>query len=284
MSYDLFIRGRNRALTPECVWPFFQRRAHYRVEGGAIYANQSTGVYFTCSLSGEMLHVALNYVRPSAFALEAAIELREIIAAFDAVVEDPQIGGMGEGEYVEEKFLSGYATGNRFSVTANAESILRQLGVAYGRASRDKIERTWRWNYGVAERQRELGERGFVPRFMYLVEPDGDVRSAVTWGDAIPTLLPVADRVIVGRERLAKRSLFGKPAKEFCLVDFAVIAEAVQPYAERLDDGTLTLLYGAAPPPLEKMIRRLTPVNGKLSLLAFDHVLDRELVPQDRHP
>ena len=46
----------------------------------------------------------------------------------------------------------------------------------------------------------------------------GEVKSSVVWGDGIPTQLPEVDVVLVYRDELAPKSLFGQRVKDHCLI------------------------------------------------------------------
>ncbi len=61
----------------------------------------------------------MNFYRPHFFALEALPELEVFVEAFDLTVEDPQVGGMGEREFVGFLFGSGWSEGNRLERTQN---------------------------------------------------------------------------------------------------------------------------------------------------------------------
>src|ERR1700748_2239128 len=120
MSYDLFFQVRDQASAPDAkaVAAYFESRKNYQVsEQQAIYQNDTTGVYFVFDVGEaegvEMPNPApvslnLNYFRPHIFGLEAEPEVRALVEHFNFLVSDPQVGGMGEGEYSAEGFLSGW--------------------------------------------------------------------------------------------------------------------------------------------------------------------------------
>src|SRR5579872_2020750 len=120
MSYDLYFRSRSAAAASPDFPAWFRAREHYQVnQAHAVYFNRRTGVYFEFCYNEEfdeadggtqsekpLLPVSfnLNFVRPHTFALEAEPEVAQFVKHFDLTVLDPQIDGMGEGDYSSEGF------------------------------------------------------------------------------------------------------------------------------------------------------------------------------------
>ncbi len=133
MSYDLYFKPRQGSFTEEGFNLYFRDRPNYKCEGSqAWYGNEDTGIYFVFEFQTarepeegddevlEYFPVALNinYLRPSYFIVEAEPEVTAFVKHFDLLVSDPQMEGMGVGEYSSEKLLTGWNCGNEFGYTA----------------------------------------------------------------------------------------------------------------------------------------------------------------------
>ena len=296
MSYDLFFRARSAdaRFSRDDFARHFTGRPHYQVtDSQAWYANEDSGVYFSFDYqepSAEpavdeppdpsLLPVAfnLNYFRPHPFGLEAEPEVAAFVRAFDLTVSDGQIDGMGEGEYSSEGFLRGWNKGNSFGFEAitSADSSRKHLTLPSA-----QLEAVWRWNLGREARQNAIGEAAFVPQIMFLDAGDA-IQTAVVWGDGIPILLPVVDTVLAPRQKLAPRGwLRSKP-------DVVVFSwQEVEPIARRFrnaggEPACFELFYEATPPDIERIIRDKQPPATLPTGVAFDHVLNRELIDGTR--
>jgi hypothetical protein len=150
MSYDLYFRPRTGELTESAFNAYFRDRPHYKMEGAqAWYQNEDTGVYFLFERQdsepqpddeGEAFPATLNvnYFRPSYFGLEAQPEVTAFVRAFDMTVSDPQLDGMGEGEYVAERFLTGWNKGNEFGYEAILRDPKNREGLRAASCARNK--------------------------------------------------------------------------------------------------------------------------------------------------
>ena len=131
MSYDLFLQCRGGTYDRTPFLEYFRAREWYRIEGSqAWYENEDTGVYFSFELSdppekGEptQLPISLNvnFFRPSYFITEVETEVTALVRRFDMIVFDPQINGMGEGEYQKELLIAGWSHGNEFAFSTFLE-------------------------------------------------------------------------------------------------------------------------------------------------------------------
>jgi hypothetical protein len=294
MSYDLYFRLRSTGsqFQRESFVGYFKDRPHYEVkESHAWYSNEDSGVYFSFEYSerseesdaenetdSSLLPVAfnLNYFRPHPFGLEAEPEVATFVREFDLTVSDPQLSGMGDGEYTKDGFLRGWNAGNAFGYRAivSQDSARRYLTLPASR-----IEALWRWNFDCERRQNEIGDSEFVPRIFFL-DQGGEVRTCVAWGDGIPILLPVVDVVLVPRQRLAPRRSSGAKSE---IVVFTW--EEVQPIIRRFrmvpgEPESYELFYDATPPDIERSIREKQPPREMPKGVGFDQVLDQELVEQ----
>jgi hypothetical protein len=121
----------------------------------------------------------------------------------------------------------------------------------------------------------------FVP-LIFFFDVGGVVRTGVVWGDGQPVLLPAVHLVLVRRERLAPRRWFGSKGD---LVFFT--RKELEPILRRFRrrDGELPayeLFYETTPPDVERLIRDKQPRKKALKGVAFEYVLDQELVDQAR--
>lgn len=290
MSYDLYFHRREGIAIAEADFiSYFVSRENYGQDGDpGFYANEDTGVYFSFTLSDdrddddtETLRPAaatfnINYLRPHVFALEAEGELSAFVHHFDLMVEDPQLSGMGEGEYSREGFLTGWNAGNEFAYRAIAERAGPSLGDHA--LPTERIESCWRWNRARRQLQQQLARDDvFVPRILFF-EGAGKPLATCVWPDGIPVALPPIDAILVGRQELAPRRFFGRRS-DTCLV---MVAEG-QPMLERFplvnaDVPYRLLRYAKPPPPVAAFVRSLHPVSEKPTGIAVDKILNAELV------
>lgn len=288
MSYDLFMTPRAGAVDRGQFLKYFEGRPHYKTDGDrAWYQNEDTGTYFgfeyadsaTSDPPGDEgashhpLSFNINFFRPSYFAKEAEPEVTAFVRHFDLVVEDPQVDGMGNGPYDPAKFLTGWATGNEFGYRAIQQQdpppkIFTLPGA--------EIDRIWRWNHGRDRRQAAIGESRFVPRIMCL-DVDGAARSAVVWPDAIPSLLPQVDYLLIGRDQLAPRRLLLKK-RDAVLVSWAAADALIRQHSTTVEGPAFLLNYEAPPPALVDFVTKLPPSSRELKGISADSVLDAELV------
>ena len=292
MSYDLNFRSRSpgRSISREAFARYFKERKFFSLsESQAWYSNEDSGVYFSFdyanldnSLNSDnvtdpsLLPVSfnLNFFRPHSFGLEADFEVSAFVNAFNLTVSDPQISGMGNGEYTTTGFLDGWNAGNEVAYRAFLSQDPTPKVYTLPSA---RIEAVWRWNFGREDRQSEVGDGAFVPR-IFFVDLDGYLRSGVVWGDGIPILLPVVDLLLVPREELAPRTgadkvLFAWGELEATVGRFDFLRESVPCYE---------LFYDEPPSDIQRLIRQKQPPAQMPKGLAFDQLLDQELVEKVR--
>jgi hypothetical protein len=292
VSYDLFFRSRfrNRAISRADFAGFFQGRPHYELEDSqAFYSNEDTGTYFAFDYSDpdgtpgdengvdpSLLPVSfnLNYFRAHVFGLEAEPEVAAFVKRFDLLVSDPQMSGMGDGEYSRQGFLDGWNEGNQFGYRAIVSQDPAQKLLTLPAA---QIEACWQWNLNRATRQGRLEFDGFVP-LIFFFEAAGQVRTAVIWGDGLPILLPVVDLLLIPRERLAPRRWFRAKSDEVFF-----FWDELAPLIRRFplvpgSPACYQLNYQTTPPELEQAIRNKQPPRDKPKGIPFDRILDRELI------
>jgi hypothetical protein len=291
MSYDLYFVPRRPevGLPVEQFFNWFRRRKNYTVnESQAFYANESTGVYFAFEYfpgngteedwNGEEWGIndvsllpfsfEINYFRPHVFALEAEPEVAAFIRHFDLLVEDPQINGMGYGEYDSTKFLTGWNMGN--------ELACRTSDAAVHTLPSKTIRAVWEWNYNRETLIEKYSRFQIaVPRIM-LIEHKGVVCTAAVWTDGQPVALPVTDVVLLARDQLAPRRLFRKKP-DMAIVNRTTVLDSLKRII-RPTDGYYLIDYEHPDRETEAFIKRQEASGDDLRMLAVDHVLDKEIV------
>src|SRR5436190_4665967 len=249
MSYDLFFKPRSGEVASGQVADYFRARRHYEVNDvQALYQNEDTGVYFCFDLQNDTDEAAdascpvalnVNYFRPSFFGLEAEPEVGAFVSTFDMIVSDPQIDGMGEGDYNGEKFLSGWNQGNEFAYSA----MLREPGsrnslVSYPAA---KLLQAWSWNKNRQQLQNEFGKSLFVPKVMFILVA-GQPRSVAVWPDGIPIATTEVDLLFVQRKELAPRR-FLRRIEDQTLLSWNDALPILKKHQSQRSDGIIALKY-----------------------------------------
>lgn len=298
MSYDLFFARRaGGELSLEAFESFFRGRPHWKVEGAqAWYGNDDTGVYFSLEWGGsevepdadaanpeagfdQVASFNLNYFRPHYFGLEAAPELAAFVAGLDLLVDDPQMSGMGRGEFSIAGFLAGWNVGNQFGYDA----IVSQHGDTATLHAKPtlELESCWRWNQARASLQAEVGESAFVPRIVFMTL-GGAVRSGAVWGDAIPAILPAVDVLLIPRKEHAPRRFLMR-AQDLACVPWVAAIPTLSGFPARDEPAKhYRLLYENAPAAVSSFVRGLSPTVEKPEILSNDKVLNAELLDDAR--
>ncbi|HEX4350991.1 MAG TPA: hypothetical protein VH251_11415 [Verrucomicrobiae bacterium] len=290
MSYDLYFNARNSdsKIGVNDFAAYFRQRQNFEVsDQQAVYQNKITGVYFVFDLADakseeqpNLVPVSfnLNYYRPHIFGLEAEIEVDSFVKNFDLPVSDPQMDGMGEGEYSTEKFLSGWNKGNEFGYRA----ILQQNpGTNPSTLSTAQIENCWRWNLMQPRLQQQLGESVFVPRFMFLLR-EGKVLTTIVWPDGIPSAVPVAEVVIIPRKAVLPKKFF-RSTEDQVVASWNEVAPIIEQFP--LEQGPLPyhlMKYAEIPAKVLAQLRSLAPTNEKPTGISVDKILNAEIVAKSK--
>lgn len=292
MSYDLYFRKKEqKSLSQDEFREYFEPRRNYKVEDKqAVYENEDTGVYFSFDYTevdvankeseipadNSSASFNLNFLRPHIFALEAEPEVANFIKAFGFLIDDPQISGNTSGIYTSEDFIRGWNVGNKFAYESIGKSNPDVMNTSLPSAD---IEKYWRWNYNLNSLRKEKGENIFVPRIMFhLVE--GQVKSFTTWSDAIPTVFPVVDTVIIFRDELAPSKLFStKNEIDFITINYSDLLPTLN--APVMTDAPLH--YRVFPnneqqAKARERVASLKDTHVNPTVISIDHVLDRELI------
>jgi hypothetical protein len=297
VSYDLFFRSRSPEMRFSCedfVRYFMQRPWYEAKESQAVYWNEDSGVYFYFEYSersgdSEVGHesdssllpvtFSLNYFRPHPFGLEAELEVAAFIEAFDLTVSDPQVSGMGDGEYSKEGFLRGWNAGNAVSYQAILSHYPSRRFLTLPSS---RIEAFWRWNFNRKARQIEIGNTAFVPRIFFF-DIGGEVQTGVAWVGGMPILLPFVDLVFVIRQRLASPQSGFRPTEDIVVFSWRELESIIRRF--RKISGELEayeLCYEVTPMDIERAVFEKQPPAKMPERIAFDQVLNRELLEQAR--
>jgi hypothetical protein len=284
MSYDLYFT--KPEIKKDQFEGYFGERANYTLNNGqAWYENGDTGVYFSFEYSDEppddpefpegRVSFNLNFYRPHFFALEAEPELRAFVDRFQFTIFDPQNEGMGESAYNADGFFRGWSHGNEFGYRA----LLKKENtpdVVHTR-SKDELESIWKWNFTRYQIQNKLGEDVFVPKIFFILV-DGNLNSAVIWPDAISTLIPVVDALVIPRKETAPRR-FLKRREDTCCIPFKKAFSVLHPF--KTNDYVLPSILlpcPKTPASVVDFVKKLEPQSGEMAAISIDQVLNSEIV------
>jgi hypothetical protein len=279
MSYDLFFKPRSERFSLDSFLGFLRSVPRFKFEEDRIlYENEDTEVYFVLHCDPEgfgdsvefPIHVAINYLRPTIFIMEISLVLTELVEKFGFIVSDDQIEGMGEGNFDPQKLVRAWIHCNQLSI--------RSFPGAKQSFSMptSKLGYIWRWNMFKGSLQEELGEASYVPRIMtFAVE--GELKSAVCWGDGHPWVFPRVDRVLVIRKELAPSGLIGT-TEDAVMVSRESVLQVLAPYGKVRGDGTFVTDYSHPPPAVVEFVKSLPVESKKLEGIAIEGILDRELM------
>lgn len=288
MSYDLYFKPRNGSFNDELFHSYFRGRPNYKCEGvQAWYGNEDTGVYFVFELQTEQppeedddeplehfpVALNINYLRPSYFIFEAEPEVTAFVKHFDLLVSDPQMEGMGEGEYNAEKLLSGWNCGNEFGYSSILKDENNRNGVSHLPA--EQLQNAWRWNWSRSEVQARVGESKFVPRIMFM-NLGGSTVTAAVWPDGIPVVVTRVDYLCVPRKELAPTKFFRKK-EDTTFVEWDKALPVLLKHGTQNDDGSISLNYMTPPSDVVKFVQSLPSENRAIEGLSAERVLDREI-------
>jgi hypothetical protein len=277
MSYELHLRF-DPQIEAKAFLGYFARRKHYAPNGTTLlYQNADTGVAFSVrygirksAFSSPKVveaHIEISYCRPSFFCLEAEIEMSALMTEFAPKIEDPQIGGMGNGSYSKEGFIGAWNKGNSLALhTIASRQPTQKLPTMAG----ERLRAAWEWNYKRHELVAGANDEQFVPGIMML-NIGGVPSLAVVWGLGMPIWLPRVDYVLVGREEGGVRQCGLSPWTEVVSV---VLGAGID-----IERNPLDIKYTVTPDPIAKWVAEIPAVDlSLLPRLSFDEVVDLEAV------
>jgi hypothetical protein len=280
--YSLFFRPRSGNLEREQFLDYFRGRPHYQFEGTrAWYLNWRTGVNFVFLSSSAELEGPPGYpfsfnmhvFRPSYFILEAEPEVTALVKHFGLVVSDPHPNGMGEGDYDPHMLIPGWQHANEFAYWAMLED--KDKREIWSLPAR-RLHEIWRWNFACEALQEAVGELKIVAtiRFVHL---NGKLVTTADWPDAVSSLLPTVEYVMIEREELAPPTTF-RTTTDAVFVEWAKILPVIEKYRSTEHEGAFDLDYSDCPPDIVHFVRELIPNEPSAEVIRADQVLDRELV------
>jgi hypothetical protein len=279
VSFDLTLRQRDGRFNETAVLDWFRARPLYEVGGPqALYGSADTGVHFIFDVGcdpeeGYDVAFMLNYFRPSYFVLEAEPEVTAFVRHFDFVVTDPQLDGMGEDNYSGAGLIASWNRSNEITLPSFLRDPVARQTPTLPTA---RLTALWRWNHGRKALQDSLGDRTFVPK-IFILRVDGQLQTAIVWGDGMPIVLPTVDIVILHRQQIAPWRLFGRRSDQ-ALMSWAEVTALVAPYGAPHASGALVLTYDQPPKALLNRLKSLPTTQVKPDIVSPDGVLDREIV------
>ena len=266
----------------------FRGRAHCELEPGfAFYSNEDTGVYFSfvCGKQdlggGVWARFELNYLRPSCFAIEAAIEVDAFVAAFASCgleICDPlevRDREPADGPLFDARaFFAAWSAGNGAAYASKAPSLTERQPIC--RPERE-LRRIWMWNYERARIQEEVGDAVFVPRIEFYRVGD-EIRTGCVWPDGLSALLPRTEEVLVYREALAPANGAPIAQPDVATVPWDDLEPVLESVPRRPDPVEhLVLDASALNTEVAEFLRGLGP-QDRLESIPMDRVLDAELL------
>ena len=189
---------------------------------------------------------------------------------FDMVVMDPQMNGMGEGEYQKHLLIAGWNWGNDFAYSAILRDHPSEGDISLPVA---RLKEIWSWNLARQRLQMELGDTIFVPRISVL-SVDGNLKSAVVWPDGIKRQFP---RLIISLS--AERALY--PTRNLpianCCWRGRGCCRCLSAMILKRVPGAFVLEYGLPPDDVVRFVRSLPLNKRRVAMIHPANILDREL-------
>lgn len=102
--------------------------------------------------------------------------------------------------------------------------------------------------------------------------------SVIVWPDAIPTLIPQVDAIVIPRQEFAPRRIF-KKRDDFCIVNFSQALPFLEPF--KIKEYVLPsfkLSYGKAPENIKAFVKSLKPISGDINGIPVDQILNEEII------
>jgi hypothetical protein len=175
MSFDLELVSRNDqpAPTMTVLTQWAESQPHITIEnegnnGTLGYENYDTGVYFTIHRSDELLHLNINYCRPTFFAIETAAVISKLVAEFSLLVKDLSDDDEKPTEYDTDTLITWWKIGNLQACEA-----LRSLEQSFPWLEEKKATELWRYKRDRSEIEEEYDDY-FVPKVV-VVQLDNQV-------------------------------------------------------------------------------------------------------------
>jgi hypothetical protein len=282
MSYNLYLKPKRTFMARRQALSYLKQRKHYEVDtkhGQAFYENDDTGVHFQFELNedgadspanGYPYLFQVNFWRPSYFILEAALEVADFVEHFGCTVleEDTEAAG----PYSADRFIERWNHGNEFAY----REVIRdspELREGLLTLSTAQLHRIWRWNYTVDAKREAQVEDTYVPKIL-LALVDGKLSTMAVWPDAISSMLPKVDYLVVGREKFLPPGLTEDEGQ--VLLPWHAATDILDRYGTPSPEEAITLGYIDQPDDVADFVRSLTP--GTEEINGAGTVFDREIV------
>ncbi|NNK77399.1 MAG: hypothetical protein HKP40_01675, partial [Litoreibacter sp.] len=191
-----------------------------------VYDNPSTDVKFVWEFGDEVIGsqpetspahgtkatLSVDYMNPTFFAREAAIEVDALMRAFDLKIYDPQEQQVMETPFDADTFEANYAK-HATEMAASLLETAKPKDIPLN-CPRDVLETVWDWNYWRDDLRLGLEEDLFVPTIQF-ARHDGALLTAVVWGDGVPALLPKAEVILIAHLDIAPETGLMRRRKPF---------------------------------------------------------------------
>ncbi len=287
MSYDLWLSKVNQEkATLRAMQEWFSARSHFTLQGDdksqAFYENEDTGVYFWFELDEPIetsndievsidIFLGLNFARPNFFALEAAIEIEVFCEKFDLTSCNPQEEETVFLPFDAAKFTDNYKLHNQMAT----ERLMTEYNIDLYHFSDKKLDSIWYWNYSIEKKYAEINEDIFIPR-IFIVQENDCLYPVFIWTDAIPTLIPSVNHILINREKFSPLNSFfrkGDPAhnlisseyfKDIFSTDFAPTK-----YGKRI----LMPIYQKPSSKLKKIFKEYPHEDTDITIIPFDKLI-----------
>jgi hypothetical protein len=280
MSYDLYFKKSD--ISSEEFFNYFHNEKNYTIDKNQVlYENNNTGVYFVIDYYEEknddnyFASLNLNYYRPLSFGYETALVIDKFIKQNNIDIFDPQNEGMGEGPFTIDGFIRSWQHGNDFGY----QSILEHpdsCGDVYCE-SNDQLWKIWNWNYKKEEYYEELQKDIFIPTISFALV-NNVLSTFVVWPDAISTIIPKVDYVLIMRKELGPKKFFRKTQDQF-FVTFDSLNTNMKNYQSQFKGFIVyDLPCPETPLILKEYVKKINPIENHVKMIAPDSILSSELV------
>jgi hypothetical protein len=178
MSFDLEFISRNGKPSPtmNSLTQWAETQQNITIEnkgnnGTLTYENCETGVYFTVYRSSEVLHLNINYCRPTFFALETAAVMGTFVSEFSLLVNDPNEDAKTI-EYDADALIEWWKEGNHYGC-----KVLKSIGQDVHWMEESKTTELWHYLRDRSQIVEEYDEY-FVPKVSVVLLDNRVLRGA----------------------------------------------------------------------------------------------------------
>ena len=272
MSYDLFYDAGDTSVLE--ISEYFENHPLYNKDDDIyVYENEETGVYFYFSLNEENGKASfafnINYNRPCVFAEEAVFELEEVNSQFGFPIDDPQMEGHGESKvFSKDAFLKGWNAGNKFAFEAvkrHSEDALNQFFTM----DKEKLIAAWNWNFTRDEIYENLEVDLYVSKIFFL-NVNGKAAVCGLWPDAIPSLIPNCDYVMIPRREM------NDGEEDMCFLSFEDMCRHMNKFLT-VKENYVHFKDEEPPMDVQYFVKSLSPCPDELVRVPIDSIVEQGL-------